>query len=268
MIAMPNTLAILSLAGLIFSSVLMFLTWTIATRIQNAGIVDIAWSAGFLFLVMIYTIGSDGYLPRKLLILSMILFWSLRLSLYLAIRIARAHPREDARYQELRRKWQNHANRNFFYFFQFQALLLLLLSVPFILISLNDRTGLIWLEWMGLVLWAIAWIGETLADRQLYQFKSDPARKGQVCQTGLWRYSRHPNYFFEWLNWCAYFVFACGSPFGFIAIYCPVVMLFFLFKVTGIPVTEEQSLRTKGDAYRLYQKTTSAFVPWFRKKAQ
>lgn len=104
-----------------------------------------------------------------------------------------------------------------------------------------------------------------LADRQLARFRADPANKGKVCQAGLWNYSRHPNYFFEWLVWVGYAVFALGSPWGWLGLIAPALMLHFLLNVTGIPMTEELSLKSKGDAYRAYQRTTSAFVPWFKK---
>jgi steroid 5-alpha reductase family enzyme len=104
-----------------------------------------------------------------------------------------------------------------------------------------------------------------LADAQLNAFKRRPDKSSPVCDVGLWRYSRHPNYFFEWLIWVAYFLFAAASPWGWLGILSPVAILFLLLKVTGIPMTEEQAVRSKGDAYRRYQKTTSAFVPWFRK---
>jgi steroid 5-alpha reductase family enzyme len=91
--------------------------------------------------------------------------------------------------------------------------------------------------------------------------------RGRACRVGLWRYSRHPNYFFEWLIWIAFFVFALGSPYGWITVYCPLLMLYFLLRVTGIPATEEQALKSRGEAYRECQRTTSVFVPWFPKKS-
>src|SRR5262249_44045583 len=102
-------------------------------------------------------------------------------------------------------------------------------------------------------------------DLQLEKFKKDPANKGQTCQVGLWNYSRHPNYFFEWLIWVSYFLFACGSSHGIYSIICPAIMLYLLFKVTGIPATEAQALKSRGDQYRDYQKRVSVFVPWFPK---
>ena len=116
-----------------------------------------------------------------------------------------------------------------------------------------------------MAIWFIAVAGEGVADWQLKQFRSRPENKGKICQSGLWNYSRHPNYFFEWLVWVGFFVFAWDSPFGCFTVLCPALMLFFLLRVTGIPLTEELSLKSKGDAYREYQRTTSAFVPFFKK---
>jgi steroid 5-alpha reductase family enzyme len=107
----------------------------------------------------------------------------------------------------------------------------------------------------------VALVGEWVADRQLAAFKADPNNRGRVCRAGLWRYSRHPNYFFEWLVWVAYFVFALPSPWGWLSALSPLLMLFFLFRITGIPATEEQSLRSRGAEYREYQRTTSVFFP-------
>ena len=108
--------------------------------------------------------------------------------------------------------------------------------------------------------------GEAAADAQLNKFKSDPSNKGRTCQVGLWRYSRHPNYFFEWLIWVAFALFALASPGGCWGLLSPALILYFVLRVTGIPATEAQAIRTRGEEYRRYQQTTSAFVPWFPKK--
>jgi steroid 5-alpha reductase family enzyme len=151
-------------------------------------------------------------------------------------------------------------------FFELQAVLIVLLAIPFLVICLNDRPGISILEWLGVAIWFVAVVGEGVADWQLKQFRANLENKGKICELGLWNYSRHPNYFFEWLVWVGFFVFALGSPLGCATIYCPALMLFFLLRVTGIPLTEELSVKSKGDAYREYQRTTSAFVPWFKKK--
>jgi steroid 5-alpha reductase family enzyme len=140
-----------------------------------------------------------------------------------------------------------------------------LLSIPFFISVVNTQRSLSVFEYAGAVLWLISVVGEAIADVQLASFKKDPNNKGKVCDKGLWYYSRHPNYFFEWLMWVSYFVFALGSPYGFIAIISPAVILYLLLKVTGIPATEQQSLKTKGEAFKRYQQTTSVFVPWFKK---
>jgi steroid 5-alpha reductase family enzyme len=254
------------LAALLFAIGLMTLIWWLAVRIGNAGIVDIAWSAGFAPVVVGYAAAGGGALARRLLIASMVSVWSVRLGAYLYVRVSAHHPLEDRRYARLRSEWGAHANRKMFGFFQLQAALLALLSVPWLLTCLNPRAGLQPIEWVGGALWLIAISGEALADRQLQRFKADPAHRGALCQAGLWRYSRHPNYFFEWLVWVAYFLVALASPWGWVSIYCPALMLYFLLRVTGIPLTEQLSARRYGAAFADYQRRTSAFVPWFPKR--
>ena len=150
----------------------------------------------------------------------------------------------------------------FLVFFELQALIIALFSFPFLAAGFRSEAPLGWLELAGLGLAFLALCGEALADWQMQRFKA--ASKEKVCQAGLWRYSRHPNYFFESLVWWGFFLAALGSPLGGISLIAPLLMLYFLFKVTGIPLTEEFALKTKGEAYREYQRTTSAFVPWFR----
>ena len=254
------------LAALLFAMVLMALIWRLAIRIGNAGIVDIAWSAGFAPVVIFYAAAASGALPRRALIALMVSLWSLRLGAYLYVRVRSHHPLEDRRYAQLRRDWGAHVERRMFGFFQLQAALLALLSVPWLLTCLNPRSGLHPLEWVGGLLWLIAIAGEALSDRQLQRFKAEPANRGTVCQLGLWRYSRHPNYFFEWLVWVAYFVVALASPWGWVALYCPALMLYFLLRVTGIPLTEQLSLARYGALYAEYQQRTSPFIPWWPKR--
>jgi steroid 5-alpha reductase family enzyme len=149
-------------------------------------------------------------------------------------------------------------------FFQMQAISNVLLAIPFFISMMNTKAELSPLEYGGAILWAISVIGEATADQQLANFKKNAANKGKVCDAGLWNYSRHPNYFFEWLMWVSYFVFALGSPYGYIAVISPGIILYLLLKVTGIPTTEKQSLKTKGEAFKKYQASTSVFVPWFK----
>jgi steroid 5-alpha reductase family enzyme len=198
----------------------------------------------------------------------MVSVWSTRLGTHLFFRLRAHFPREDGRYDELRNKWAKNLKLNFFIFYMFQGFSVVLLSLPFLLIAQNPRVGFHWLEHAGVFIWLVGLLGEATADQQLKVFKSNPANKGQVCQVGLWNYSRHPNYFFEWLIWVGYFVFALSAPMGWLASISPIIMLYLLLKMTGIPYTEAQSIKTRGDLYRAYQKSTSMFVPWFKKKPQ
>ena len=253
------------LLGLLFAVLLMAVIWGIAVRINNAGIVDIAWSAGFAPIAILFAVLAGGHPLRRTVFASMVSIWSLRLGGYLYVRVMSHHPTEDRRYAELRRSWGAHTDRNMFAFFEMQALLLALLSAPALLVCMNPLPQLQLTEWMGLAIWVVALSGESTADRQLQRFRTNPANRGAVCDIGLWRYSRHPNYFFEWLIWVAYLVFALASPFGWLTIYCPALMLYFLLRVTGIPMTERLSLQSKGELFAAYQRRTSAFVPWFPK---
>jgi len=238
---------------------MMFGVWLLHVRIRNASIVDVAWSAGIGILAVLYAAVGTGDPARRTIAAAMGGVWSARLALYLARRVAGAP--EDARYQALRERWGGNTVLKFLWFFLFQGILDVVLAVPFLLVSLNAVPGLGGFEIAGIGLWLVAVTGEAVADAQLKRFKADPANRGGICDRGLWRYSRHPNYFFEWLVWCAVALFALGTPWGWVSIACPAMMLHFLLRVTGIPMTEEHMLRTRGDAFRAYQRRTSAFVP-------
>lgn len=259
----PSLVAWAMLAfGLLFAG-LFFL----ARRINNFGIVDIAWSYAFGLLAAFYALAAEGWPTRRALIATMAVLWSIRLGTHLAIRVIGHHPTEDGRYQQLRDDWRKNFAPKMFVFFQMQAVSVVLLGSAFLLAAINPSPSLRITEIAGALLWLIAVTGEATADRQLAAFKRKPLNRGKVCDVGLWRFSRHPNYFFEWMIWVAYFIFALGSPWGWIAIVGPLSILWLLLSVTGIPMTEEQSVRSRGELYRRYQKTTSAFIPWFPKRS-
>ncbi len=255
----------MGLYGFLLMFGLMVLLWIIHLAIKNAAIVDAGWAGGLALLGVLYAAIGNGYPLRKWLIAGMAFIWGMRLALHLLFdRIIGKE--EEGRYQQLRKEWKTSIPLKFFFFFEFQALLNLILATPFLLACRNNDPQISILEWAGVAIWLIALGGEAIADQQLKRFKSDPQNKGKVCRTGLWNYSRHPNYFFEWLVWIAYFTFAMASPYGWISIVCPAIILYLLFKITGIPATEAQALRTKGEAYREYQQSTSAFVPWLPRR--
>ena len=259
----PLSLLLPALAGLCAVFALLYL---LARRVDNYGIVDIAWSYAFGAVATLYALLGPGWPVRRALIAALAAVWSLRLGTHLAIRVIGHHPKEDGRYLQLRKDWSAGFAAKMFWFFQMQAVSVVVLAAAFLLACLNPDPVLHGTEIAGIALWLLAIAGEARADRELAAFQRDPANRGKVCDRGLWRYSRHPNYFFEWLIWVAYFVFALASPWGWLALVGPASILYLLLRVTGIPMTEAQSLRSRGDAYRRYQQTTSAFVPWFPKQ--
>jgi len=255
----------LALLAWIMAACVMALLWLIHFPMRNAAIVDFGWALLLPTIAILYALAGTGYAPRLWLVAGMAGVWGYRLAFYLLFTRIIGHP-EEGRYVELRQSWKTNLPAKFFIFFQAQALLDVLLSLPFLLAALDPRPALGWSDFSGVAIWSVAFAGETAADAQLTAFKSNPANKGKTCRAGLWFYSRHPNYFFEWLIWVSYAIYASAAPWGWLGLASPALMLFFLFRITGIPATEAQALRSRGEEYRRYQETTSAFVPWFPKK--
>lgn len=252
------------LEGLCVLLAFMLVLWLISVAIKNAGLVDMGWTLGLVFLAWLYVNRVEGWPLRNGLLLGMVTVWGLRLFGHLLFRLIR-DPREDKRYQKLRSDWKN-SQLKFFGLFLFEALLDVVLAIPFFLIVLNPAQPFLFIEIVGIVVWIIGLAGEVVADEQLKKFKSDPQNKGKTCQIGLWNYSRHPNYFFEWLMWVGYFLFALGSPWGWTAVVSPLLMYYFLMKVSGVPMLEQQALLSRGEEYLRYQQTTSMFVPLPKRK--
>jgi steroid 5-alpha reductase family enzyme len=256
----------LLLLGSLAVIIVMLALWLLGLARHNFSYVDIGWSANFTVLAIIYGALGSGDPLRRLLICGMFAIWSVRLASHLATRII-GEP-EEGRYVQLRKEWgvAGNVNLKFLGFFQFQALLNVLLGLPMLFAALNPQPQLQALEIIGSIVWLIAVSGESIADAQLKRFKRNKDNKGKVCDIGLWGWSRHPNYFFEWTIWIAYALFALASPYGWVCLALPVLMLHFLINVTGVKATEEQSLRSKGDAYRRYQRRVSVFIPLPPKK--
>ncbi len=255
----------LVLSGWLVMAAVMAALWVVQRARRDAGVVDVGWAAGLGLLAVLYAVLAAGPLLRRLLVATMAGAWSLRLAWYILVNRVLGKP-EDGRYQTLRSKWGDRAQSRFFVFFQLQALVDVIFSLPYLVAMTNPTPGLGVCGLAGVLVWVVAVVGEALADRQLAAFRADPANRGRTCRVGLWRLSRHPNYFFEWLHWWSYVLLAVGSPWWALTLVGPVLMLFFLFKVTGIPATEAQALASRGEDYRDYQRTTSAFVPWFPRR--
>lgn len=255
----------LALAGLGIIAAMMLGLWIVHLLLRNAAIVDVGWAAGLATLAIFYAVLGPGYSARKWAMAAMAGFWGLRLAIYLLFSRVLGKP-EEGRYIQLRREWKTHLALRFLFFFEFQAVLTVVLSLPFLLASLNPSAPLGRLEKIGAAIWLVSICGEALADYQLNRFRKNPENRGKTYRRGLWGYSRHPNYFFEWMIWVGYAIFALGSPWGWLGLISPALMLYFLLGTTGIAATEAQALRTRGVEYRAYQRTTSTFIPWFRKK--
>lgn len=250
--------------ALAFCVIVMAALWIYATSRKDASVVDVAWAGLLGILAIGYASLGDGEPQRRVLAGVVGGFWGIRLSLHLLIdRVLRA-AHEDGRYQELRVSWGDRANWNFFFFFLAQGVLAAALSAPFAMAAFASAP-LRTLDYAAGALWLVALLGESLADRQLAAWRRLPSNRGRTCRAGLWRYSRHPNYFFEWLMWCSYASIASAAPLGWLAWLAPIVMFLLITRVTGIPPTEARALRSRGEDYRRYQESTSAFLPWFPK---
>lgn len=251
-----------------FVCVAMALAWWRQRRTQNAGLVDVLWAAGIGVVGVLFTALGEGWGQRRLLVGAMIGLWSLRLTTHLARRVL-GEP-EDGRYAWLREEWKPNLQAKLLVFFQAQALLVVLMAWP-VRVAANVAApawGLV--DVVALLVFAGALLGEAIADRQLAAWRSKPENKGRTCRRGLWRFSRHPNYFFEWLIWTSYPLMVLGraEPLTAALVWlAPLALLGLILKVTGIPPTEAQALRSRGDDYRAYQRTTNAFFPGPPKQA-
>jgi steroid 5-alpha reductase family enzyme len=248
--------------GLPVAGVWMMLAWLLARWRNNAAVGDAAWALGFALLAAVdFSFGDGG--ERKLLLCAMTAIWSLRLGGYLAVRLAKTRS-EGGRLALLRERFPRHTWLLFFGWFELQAVLLAALGAPLAIVASDSRDGLTAWHWAGAALWLVGMLGEALADYELLRFR---ARGGQgVCRSGLWRWSRHPNYFFTTLVWGAFAIFALGSPGGWLALSAPLLVLISLLGAPGISALEAHSVATRGEAYREYQSATSPFVPWFSRR--
>ncbi|NQU50806.1 MAG: DUF1295 domain-containing protein [Planctomycetes bacterium] len=253
---LPWTLALQALAALV---VVMALANWVLGRLERRGHVDLLWASAIGVQAVIYATTADGWGPRRFAVALLAVVWALRLSWHLAQRLGRDG--EDGRYLAMEQTAGDRAGVFFFGFFQMQAVAAWVFALPFL--ALVQDTTEVWrpAELVALAWWLLSLGGNSVSDRQLDRWRANPENRGKTCRQGLWKWSRHPNYFFEWLLWCAYPIAALGtSPFWLVAAIA-LLMLVMVTKVSGIPFTEQQALRSRGEDYRLYQQQTSAFFP-------
>jgi steroid 5-alpha reductase family enzyme len=258
-------LAIYGITALIILG-LMTLLWLISLALKDSSIVDPFWGTGFVIANWIYfVLTPDGFPARKWLISVLVTMWGLRLSLYLLWR--NWGKGEDFRYQKMRqdagKKWPW---QSLFQVFILQGILLVVISAPLLAAQFSptpDRLTI--LDFAAILVWAIGFFFEAAGDWQMARFKANPANKGKVLDTGVWRYTRHPNYFGDATQWWAYYLLAAAASGGLWTIFSPLIMTTLLLRVSGVALLEKTLVETKPQ-YREYVEKTSAFVPWFPRK--
>ena len=254
------------LAGLGLIALGMLLLWLLSLHLRNAAIVDIFWGSGFGLLAWLYFALSAGFLPRKLLVATLVTIWGVRLSVHIW---RRNHGRpEDFRYRAWRVQWAgNFAWRSLLQVFMLQGALMWLISAPLLLAqTATAPAALGLLDGLGTLLWLAGFIFEAGGDWQLERFKANPDNAGRIMDSGLWRYTRHPNYFGDALLWWGLYLLAAASPAGVWAIGSPLLMKVLLMRVSGVTLLEK-SLGQRPE-YREYIARTPAFFPWRPKRKE
>ena len=238
--------------------------WLLQIQTKNGGLVDAVWAITLGGLAALYALTGTAPAETRLLLAMMGGAWGLRLGWHLWVR--NWGKPEDFRYAQFRKDWGPQVNVKMFWFFQFQNIFTLLLSASaFIVVAYRPDAAPLWAVVLAVLIWLISVIGEGIADAQMERFRGNPANKGKVCRDGLWRYSRHPNYFFETVHWLAYIPLAIGAPHAWVTLGAPLVMAFLLTKLSGMPLLEKEMAARK-PGYAEYVAKTSSLIPWFPKK--
>ena len=243
----------------------MSLLWLIGLALKDSSIVDIFWGTGFVIVTWAaFLLTPDGLEARKWLISILVTIWGLRLSLHILLR--NWGKGEDFRYQV----WRKEAGaawwwRSFFKVNLLQGVIMWIVAAPLLAAQISAQPDrLIWLETLAIPVWMIGFFFEAVGDWQLTRFKKDPANKGKVLSSGVWRYTRHPNYFGDSTQWWAYYLIAVAAG-GWWTIFSPIIMTTLLLRVSGAALLEK-TLKDERPGYKEYIETTSEFIPWFPKK--
>lgn len=238
--------------------------WLVSLAAKDASIIDIFWGTGFAIIATYYSyqLGFQNFGLRNWFLLVLVIVWGLRLTIYLAVR--NLGKGEDYRYVAMRAQSGKHFWWvSFLRVFAMQGFLIWMISAIY-LPALSVSGSLVITDYVGIVFWAIGFFFEAVGDAQLRRFKQNPDNKGKVMDKGLWRYTRHPNYFGDSMIWWGFFMFGLAHTQGFIFVFCPLIMTMFLLKVSGAALLETKLKKTKPQ-YAEYIRKTSVFVPWFPK---
>ena len=244
---------------------LMALLWLLSLALKNSSIVDIFWGFGFVITAWAaYFLTPDGFALRKALLLALVTIWGLRLTIYILWR--NMGKPEDFRYQA----WRKEAGpswwwRSFFKVFLLQGIILWIVAAPLLAAQYSAApAALTWLDFLALPLWLIGFFFEAVGDWQLARFKANPANKGRVLNTGVWRYTRHPNYFGDAAQWWGFYLVAAAAG-AWWTVFSPLLMTTLLMRVSGVTLLEK-TLKEEKPGYKEYVETTSEFIPWFPRK--
>ena len=259
-----NFLSIYLTIGLVILG-LMTMLWLLSLALKNASIVDIFWGTGFVITAWVgFFLTPEGFLARKLLLCALVTIWGLRLSIHILIR--NGGKPEDFRYQSWRKEngsawWW----RSFVKVFLLQGLLMWLISAPLLAAQVSPQPAkLTWLDYLAVLLWVYGFFFEAVGDWQLARFKANPANKGKLLTSGVWHFTRHPNYFGDSAQGWAYFLIALAAG-AWWAVFSPIMMTLLLMRVSGVTLLEK-TLKVQKPGYQEYVESTSEFIPWFPRK--
>ncbi len=252
----PSLAYLIAVVGVFVS---FAVTWLFQLRSHSSNMVDVNWTFGLGAVAVFLAIVGDAPSSLRLLLAVLAGAWSARLGIHVWRR--NHHAPEDPRYAQFRQRWAPKPDGRLFWLYEFQTVFSALLALPFVVVAFRDDLPPTWAIVVAVVVWVASVAGEAIADRELATFKRDPANHDRVNRIGLWRWSRHPNYFFECTHWLTYLFLAIGTPWWWVGLIAPATMAFLILKVSGIPITEEHLIR-KRPGYADYVRTTSALVPW------
>jgi len=250
-------------AALIFT--MMLILWGISLALKNSSIVDIFWGFGFVLSAWLYFfLTPEGFIIRKLILLALVTIWGLRLTIHILTR--NWGKPEDFRYQKFRKDAGNiWWIKSLFQVFLLQGLLMWIISAPLLAAQLFIKNNsFTWVDGIAIIVWVIGFFFESSGDAELTRFRANPANKGKLLNTGVWHFTRHPNYFGDSAQWWAFYLLALVAG-GWWTVFSPIVMTLFLVQVSGVALLEKTMAETK-PGYREYMAQTSAFIPWFPKK--
>jgi len=258
---MTTLLSYAALAVFCYMSIL----FVIAMFKRDNSIADIGWGLGFVVVALLTFFLEQGFTARHILVTVLVVIWGIRLSTHIYLR--NRGKGEDPRYAVWRKKWGKWVVvRSYFQVFMLQGLLLLFIAYAIILVNSSSQAGLSILDICGLAIWIIGFLFESIGDLQLKRFISDEKNRDRILTTGLWRYTRHPNYFGEATMWWGIFLIALSVPYGWTAIISPAVITFLLLRVSGVILLEREF--TDNEEFEEYKRRTSAFIPWFPKSSR